>query len=305
MKATIAAIAAGIVFSLFAVSAGAFPWIGSASAEERGDSVVVSFRLTLVGAVPAGESFAGSYNGSETDAAVPLGFCGHVRNLPVKPLRDCVGGGATYTFQRLILKGSEIEYRYFRNLGEPGGKTFSPGRTTITQDATISATYTYRETPDEQRAGTATKTFELTLNGNVPEGQAFNVDYNPTGVDHAFILPLCGRGADTKCEGGGTVYTVTAEIDVGRRIAVRFVRVMTATEEAEIFLEYTEMLGSDTTNRAHYSFSNAAREDGRETPDQIPNTGAGGTAGGLPVRNTAAAAVFLIGAGGCAVRRLR
>jgi len=154
-----------------------------------------------------------------------------------------------------------------------------------------------------QAGDTVTKTFELTLNGDVPEGQAFNVSYNRTGADGAASLPFCGRGTDTKCEGGGTVYTVIAEETAGKSIDIRFVRVMTETETAETFLEYTETLDSDQTNSASYTFAATAGND-KDMPDQLPDTGAGGLPGpGLAIGGLAAPLAILLAGCYAALRR--
>lgn len=168
---------------------------------------------------------------------------------------------------------------------------------------------------------TVTKTFKLTLHGDVPADQAFSVGFNLTGADHTVLLPFCGRGTDTVCEGGGTVYTKTAEVQVGRSIDVRFVRADTDVEEAETFLSYTETLDSDRTNTAYYNYGGAGggdqqggdiQDDGQSgtgtgdgqegMPSGLPSTGAGGLAGGgLPIGG--AAVPPLLAAGAFALRR--
>ena len=154
-----------------------------------------------------------------------------------------------------------------------------------------------------QAGDTVTKTFELTLNGEVPEGRAFNVSYNLTGADGAAFLPFCGRGSDTQCEGGGTVYTVVAEVGAGKSIDIQFVRVMTETETAETFLEYTETLYSDQTSSAAYTFPATAGND-KDMPDQLPDTGAGGLSGpGLSVGGLAAPLAILLAGCYAALRR--
>ena len=180
--------------------------------------------------------------------------------------------------------------------------------------------------PDNQQGGgdTVTKTFELTLNGTVPEGETFVVRIGVVsgGEGNMDELSLCGKGAQDECASDGASYGGSIEVPVGARIDFSFVRSSTS----EVFHEGTETIHADMTNTAWYTFGKDAgggddqmddtQDDGTgagdaphddqqvEVPEELPETGAGGLApGGLvPAGNAAAGLALILGAGYAAFR---
>ncbi len=141
-----------------------------------------------------------------------------------------------------------------------------------------------------QEDSTATKTFELTLYGDVPEGETFIASYDiQDSEDPITELLLCGPEAARVCQGGdGTLYTASAELQTGfpspYRIQFRRLRIN------RTFAELVESIEADTTNSAHYRFPS-----GDDMPDQLPDTGAGGLAGpGMPASSVAILAFIAV-----------
>ncbi len=154
---------------------------------------------------------------------------------------------------------------------------------------------------DDQRTGggraMATKTFRLTLNGTVPEGQVFGVIYGTSDDPEAFNqIIFCGQtraDPDTQpqepdCRGGGTVYEerVTLAKDTG--IIFSYFR---STEDVsddptdfvfEQFHTGEEVLQGNLVNSAWYTFGSADDDQqdtaaGEDTLDDQQGTGAGDT----------------------------
>jgi hypothetical protein len=186
--------------------------------------------------------------------------------------------------------------------------------------------------PDNQQGGsqTVTKTFELTLNGTMPEADAYYVAYAEADRvgSEASIIVLCGEPGfestpgEAACEGDGKVYTGTAEFPEGTEIEYGFFRKQAADAEAERFHSGTETLDADMTNTAWYTFGGGSDDvkqddDDKDTgtgagddrqdemPEELPDTGAGGLARGatLPLSNAAAGLTMLMGAGYTVLRR--
>jgi hypothetical protein len=180
----------------------------------------------------------------------------------------------------------------------------------------------------DEQDGTVTKTFELTLYGNVPADQLFAVGYATRAqfVDGAFPDPVpyilfCGTLAEGDdrpalvvtegtCTGGtGTTYSADVELDQGAELAYFFVRASnTAPNLFDAFLTTPineelnptayETLTDDATNTAYYRYGTAD-----EPMPEMPATGAGGMAGShLPLARVAAT-LSLLGAGAYTTRR--
>lgn len=181
-----------------------------------------------------------------------------------------------------------------------------------------------------------TKTFTLTLHGDVPADEGFIAGYveegqNPDTEGHFVVLcadldripkeeregiPSEDIISDQPCAGHGNVYSFERKFERGTGLAFFFARVSVTDEDFfEIFStslkgdleldedpgpEDFETLNSDTTNTAWFRFSGGG--DDQQMPE-MPSTGAGGMAGGsLPLGNVAAA-LALLAAGGYAVIR--
>lgn len=149
------------------------------------------------------------------------------------------------------------------------------------------------------------KTFTLTIYGEAPEGDSFFLYYNPPGFRRPLveIIVFCGEPDSVyypdiePCQGGGSVYTERLELERGDEL--RFVLFHAGDVDAEDrqeILRDTETITSDVTNRAYYDFDTdqGGAGDGSQAPD-LPDTGAGGMAGGgLPVANGVGGLALLI-----------
>ena len=167
------------------------------------------------------------------------------------------------------------------------------------------------KTPDNQQTdGTVTKTFKFTLDGTVPEGEAFGVVAGVQGSsDEPFFELFCGTAASVEtqgeCSGEGHVFTVEFEFPMASTIEYS-IRRYPAGGGTETFHSGTETLNTDVTNTAWYSFGTGAGDDQQgEMPGEMPDTGAGGiaTASTIPVGTAAAGMAMLSGAGYAVLRR--
>ena len=200
------------------------------------------------------------------------------------------------------------------------------------------------KTPDNQQDGDkemVTKTFELTLSGDVPAGETFAVGlycelkYNE---GEGELLLFCSDSDDPSvpagtepCEGDGTTYRLSVELPMGDTLRTTFYRGFGLGPNTEAFHEVTETINADMTNTAYYTFGKGTGAgDDQETPDnqqdgdnkdsgagevpddqqgempeELPDTGAGALAPGtaIPVGNAAAGLVMLAGAGYAVLRR--
>ena len=169
---------------------------------------------------------------------------------------------------------------------------------------------------------TVTKTFKLTLNGDVPEGQGFSVNYNldddPFGEGFfAFCGPqgLVARGVSIEpCEGNGTAYSRSVEFERGTTIVYNYLYSPGGDEPDQPFAVGKETLDADMTNTSEYTFGRGVGDDKQddtqdgtqgETPGEMPDTGAGALAPGasIPVGNVAAGLTMLAGASYAVLRR--
>lgn len=189
---------------------------------------------------------------------------------------------------------------------DPAGVLFAKGTEAINSDLTNAAWYDFdtdegglgnglgntqhddqqqdkdtADVQDDQQAGDdqqamVTKTFKLTLYGDVPEDQVFRVvyaegDHLPGRLEQPQVpiggVRFCGstRGVPApKCEGGdGTVYTARVTFRLGTTITFSF-RGFGSLDQEEEFHSGTETLNSDITNPAWYTF---ASEDAGDAQD--------------------------------------
>ncbi len=148
---------------------------------------------------------------------------------------------------------------------------------------------------------TVTKTFELTLYGDVPSDQVFGVLYTTQGTQTPTIVQFCGpelqgvgpnirRISDESCSGGGTAYSFDAEFPHGAKLAFRYLTGPADDPQASQTF-YTsvegdgppsdpadfETLDADMVNSAYYDSGTdrGGAGDGPGSP-QMPDTGAGG-----------------------------
>ncbi|MBA2362298.1 MAG: hypothetical protein H0V86_02060 [Chloroflexia bacterium] len=143
-----------------------------------------------------------------------------------------------------------------------------------------------QQMPDNQQTGggkgTVTKTFELTLNGTVPEGDSFYVQYLEEGQTEdltsnaVFCGELIEEEPEPACEEGGAVYTVEVEFDAGTTLDFRFGRHNEDYTAIEVFHEGAETLDVDMTNAAYYTYgTGTGAGDDQQDDTQDDSAGAG------------------------------
>jgi len=150
-----------------------------------------------------------------------------------------------------------------------------------------------------------TKTFHLTVNGDVPdEGEFLYVRYSPRGTDPSddgFAL-FCGQlfEIDQKpaCAGNGTVYTDAITFPAGTTLEFSFERSNQATStglgdpyEIDVFQRGSETLTADLTNSATFTYGGT----------MLPGTGVTD----LPRGSGVVLAGVLLALGGAVVLRTR
>ncbi len=188
-----------------------------------------------------------------------------------------------------------------------------------------------------EQGDTVTKTFELTLHGDVPEDATFSVFYLSLDmpVDQALeelsqnpekyfpsqqrVIQFCGPRLDVglptqqvsgeACKGGGTVYTYDVKFPRDSTLYFAYERSPADTPEGhEAFFgsddgdgqpeaEDFEALEGDRTNSAWFRYD-ATGDDQQEMPE-MPDTGSGGLAGASAPPTHAAAAGLSVLATGC------
>ena len=143
-----------------------------------------------------------------------------------------------------------------------------------------------QQMPDNQQTGggkgTVTKTFELTLNGTVPEGDSFYVQYLEEGQTEdltsnaVFCGELIEEEPEPACKEGGAVYTVEVEFDASTTLDFRFGRHNEDYTEIEVFHEGAETLDADMTNAAYYTYgTGTGAGDDQQDDTQDDSAGAG------------------------------
>ncbi len=175
-----------------------------------------------------------------------------------------------------------------------------------------------------QQGDMVTKELKLTLHGDVPEDRVFGAFYYISPEMHpAGLIQFCGPDvpggqpasqvvSEEACRGGGTEYTASVEFESGTGIFVELVTLSVNDPQniLEIFaespepadperLEY-EVLDTDTTNAAWYTFGAGK---GEQMP-KMPTTGACGMAGSNSPAIPMAFMLLLFTTGACALRRI-
>lgn len=169
-----------------------------------------------------------------------------------------------------------------------------------------------------------TKSFRLTLDGDVPRGAVFVAYYDflpERGGSSPGPVDLCGGNGAVECTGGGTVYTGPRRLPAGSTIEYSFVRRQeNDISVEETFVTGTEDLDGNVTNAATYTFTAADGQQGGGQPDDqqqsgeaqtgdqeqqapgLPNTG-GGAGRTRSLRDTALVGLVLVMAGAFVGRR--
>ncbi len=157
-----------------------------------------------------------------------------------------------------------------------------------------------------------TKTFRLTLNGNLTPGDEYNVWVVRNGkvID---VESLCGVGATGRggpvCEGNGHLYTASTRLAKGSTITVVWRRYPAGTGDVDVFFRQAETLNGDMTDTAWFTYGAGNEQSGKtqtgkgdtqtggneqtgndtqagngqttqQVPSSMPSTGGGGTARG-------------------------
>ena len=162
----------------------------------------------------------------------------------------------------------------------------------------------YARDSQQGAQGTVTKTFQLTVHGDVPDGEFLYVRYSPRGTDPSddgFAL-FCGQlfEIDQKpaCAGNGTVYTDAITFPAGTTITFSFERSNQATStglgdpyEIAVFQRGSETLTADMTNSATFTYGGP----------MLPGTGMHDLPGGSGL----VLAGVLVALGGAVVRHTR
>ncbi len=111
------------------------------------------------------------------------------------------------------------------------------------------------ELTHDPRVGTATKTFQLTLRGDVPEGEMFVVAMDAEDINHESLIMFCGKDpsvdyADSgkTCEGGKT-YTATRTFPKGTGVNFAY-----SNLNDETFFGCHEIMLEDSIVTAIYTY---------------------------------------------------
>lgn len=156
-----------------------------------------------------------------------------------------------------------------------------------------------------QENETVAWTLQLFLTGNVPEDETFRVFLElvpQRGGDSPLPLYLCGELAGERCVGRSTPYAESlTKVPRGSIVRYEFGRFGQGGKIVQSFSTDTITINDDTVTTAHYSFP--VPDNQQDMPSDLPDTGAGGLAGGgLPLSGIAAV-VSLLAVGYVALRR--
>ncbi len=163
---------------------------------------------------------------------------------------------------------------------------------------------------DDQQGGVGniTKTFTFTLTGDVPATETFVVAFaagEPNAEEPSVVnvIDFCGDVPELPevepCTAGE--FTASVILPSGSRVVTLFARFEDITDpNAEpriIGTPMDEVLTTNFENRAFFTLQRAGdtQDDQQEVP-AMPNKGAGGLAGGIPVGGMTAASTPLFGA---------
>ncbi len=103
-----------------------------------------------------------------------------------------------------------------------------------------------------QQTQTVTKTWTLTLHGDVPPGESFGVEYrDPAGREVAPLF-FCGAQAAVTCAGQGRVYTLTLVVPHRFELYSRIFRGQPFSPQFESLQDGWETMTTDSTTAAQY-----------------------------------------------------
>ncbi len=174
---------------------------------------------------------------------------------------------------------------------------------------------------DNQQDESAAQPFELTLYGDVPEGETFRVGVAEENSFDFIALTFCGgpkpgtppRPEDRKCEGSGTTFTQTLEhFPEGTTIKFMFQRETSDAAQrfdVETFHRGTTTVPTDGPIEGFFCFDGAEADvcdnedaNDQQIPEELPATGAGGMAGGMLPWGSVAGSLSLLALGWYALK---
>jgi hypothetical protein len=273
---------APLLSSCGAASVGAAPTptpivVASVPEPTRGpnaDTVTLTFRLTLFGEVSKRDGFgAGARSTDQFDWQLAPGtgasFCG--KHPDARTERQyCEGHGATYTTTVSFPRGTHVQYGLSRwTLCPEWGDnsiTFGEGDMTLTEDTTLTETFTYDErgrtcmhydgvSCDMPGPGTAKQTFRLRLKGAASEGETFGVRVTGMGPGAGLFYIHCGPLGPC----GSGQYDVAERYPVGSEIRIEYLRwdnvrpyTTPRPDEGQVFARFVTIVGGKATHAATY-----------------------------------------------------
>ncbi len=101
-------------------------------------------------------------------------------------------------------------------------------------------------------AQTVTKTWTLTLDGDVPPGASFGVEYRDPAGRTVAPLVFCGPSAASDCTGAGTTYTHTMMVPHGFELHFRIFRGQPFSTDFESIQDGWETMIADSTTAVQY-----------------------------------------------------
>ncbi len=116
------------------------------------------------------------------------------------------------------------------------------------------------------QAPTATKTFNLTLHGDVPAGESFGIEYAVKGGSEQAPLYFCGPDVGTQCTGNGTVHTQSVSVPDGSQLLYRFYRGHVYSPSFEEISSGEEVITANSASHAAYTFTPAASSSPSASP---------------------------------------
>ncbi len=99
---------------------------------------------------------------------------------------------------------------------------------------------------------TVTKTWTLTLLGDVPPGESFGVEYRDPAGREVPPLVFCGPSAASGCTGAGTTYTHTVVVPQGFTLYFRIFRGQPFSPDFESIQDGWETMTAASTTAVHY-----------------------------------------------------
>ena len=270
-----------------------------------GDMVTKTFELTLNGDVPADRAFGvayGTFDEFEADEPTDVIFCGQpaprIGDVVVSD-EDCVGDGETYTYSVDLPEGTELYFTYLtaeegdeENTAEPffGNITFEgPGEAEVLNaDMTNTAWYTFGKgtgAGDDQQDG---EDKDSGAGAGDDQQDDTQDDVDAGGGDDQQVDTDTGAGDDQQDDGTGTG-TGDEQDD--------------AQDDGAGAGDQQDDTQDDGTGAGDDQLDDTQDDQQGEMPEQLPETGAGGLASGLPLGSAAAGTSLLLACGYAVLRR--